>query len=399
MVKKQKIIIVSNNLATGGIQKALVNLLNEIKNQYDITLFLFSDRGDYKNKIPSQLKVIKANSYLRLLGISQRESRKSGIFYYFLRAILVLWSRVINNKWPIRFLLLTDSKLKKYDIAISYVHSSPDKVFYGGCNEFVLNNIDASIKCAFIHCDYLNYGGNTNKNKKLYKQFDRILTVSEGCKSHFNKAIPELINKTYTVRNCHNHLEIIEKANTKSIHYDSRKFNIVTVARLTEEKGLVRTIDVINQLIKMGYKICWHLIGDGSQRNDIKTIITNYGLDENIVLHGNQKNPYKFMVNADLFLLTSYHEAAPMVFEEAKCIGLPILTTNTISAIEMVEQSNAGWTCENSLDGIKEKLQYILDNRNELSRIKENLKSQNLNNELAIEQLNYVLNGEKANDY
>ena len=31
MVRKQKVIIVSNNLATGGIQKALINLLNEIK--------------------------------------------------------------------------------------------------------------------------------------------------------------------------------------------------------------------------------------------------------------------------------------------------------------------------------------------------------------------------------
>jgi len=394
MVRKQKVIIVSNNLATGGIQKALINLLNEIKDQYDITLFLFSDCGDYQHKIPDTLKVIKANSYLKLLGISQKESKKLGMFHYILRAMLVLWTRIFNNNLPIRFLLLTEAKLKKYDIAISYVHSPPDKVFYGGCNEFVLTKIEASRKCAFIHCDFLNFGGNTKKNKKIYKQFNCIATVSEGCKSQFIKAIPELINKTYTVRNCHDYVDIIREAHTIPIQYDSEIFNIVTVARLSEEKGIIRAIDIINQLVKLGYKICWHLIGDGSQRNKIENIIANYGLEGNVVLYGNQKNPYKFMVNADLFLLPSYHEAAPMVFDEAKCIGLPILTTNTTSAIEIVEKYNAGWTCENSLDGIKEKLKYTLDNRNELNQIKENLKNQKYNNELALKQFKYVLNGE-----
>lgn len=394
MVRKQKVIIVCNNLATGGIQKALINLLNEINNQYDITLFLFSDCGDYRDKIPNTLKVIRANSYLKLLGISQRESKKVGMFHYILRAILVVWTRIFNNSLPIRFLLLTEAKLKDYDIAISYVHSSPDKVFYGGCNEFVLTKIDASKKCAFIHSDFLNFGGNTEKNKKIYKEFNCVATVSEGCKSQFIKAIPELINKTYTVRNCHDYIDIIREAYNTPIEYDSEIFNIVTVARLSEEKGIIRTIDIINQLVKSGYKVCWHLIGDGSQRNKIENIITDYGLEGKIVLYGNQKNPYKYMLNADLFLLPSYHEAAPMVFDEAMCIGLPILTTRTISAIEMIEKQNAGWVCENSLEGIKEKICYIIDNRKELCRIKNNLKRQNFNNEKAIEQLNNVLIGD-----
>lgn len=394
MVKKQKVIIVSNNLATGGIQKALINLLQEIKDQYEITLFLFSDYGENQNKIPESLKVIKANSYLKLLGISQKESKKMGMFYYILRALLVLWTRIFNNNLPIRFLLSTESNLKKYDIAISYVHSSPDKLFYGGCNEFVLTKIEASRKCAFIHCDFLNFGGNTKKNKKMYKQFNRIITVSEGCKTNFLKALPELENITYTVRNCHEYTGIIKSAYNTPVQYDSRYFNIVTVARLSEEKGIIRAIDVINQLVKLGYKICWHLIGEGSQREKIESVITNNGLEGNVVLYGNQQNPYKFMLNADLFLLPSYHEAAPMVFDEAKCLGLPILTTNTTSATEIVETGNAGWTCENSSDGIKVRLKYILDNRNELSKIKNNLKKQNFNNEQAIKQFNDVLNGD-----
>lgn len=398
MIKKQKIIIISNNLATGGIQKALVNLLNELRNQYEITLFLFSDSGDYKNRTPNHLNIIKANSFLRLLGISQKESKNLGVLHYVLRAILVFWTRIFNNSLPIRFLLLTQAKLKKYDIAISFVHSPPDKEFYGGCNEFVLQRVDASRKCAFIHCDFLNYGGNSEKNRRIYNQFDCIATVSEGCKNHFLKALPELRNKTYTVQNCHDYLDILQKANSSPIQYESESFNIVTIARLSEEKGIVRTIKVINHLVNKGYKIRWHLIGEGIERNKIEESITEYRLEENIILYGNQKNPYKFMVNADLFLLPSFHEAAPMVFEEAKCVGLPILTTRTTSASEMVENTNSGWTCHNSSDGIKETLKYILDNRDEHSKIKENLKNKMFTNELALKQFNIMINGEDTNE-
>jgi hypothetical protein len=50
---KKKLLIVNNNLETGGIQKALINLLHELdkKKKYDIDLFLFSNTGEYRSGI------------------------------------------------------------------------------------------------------------------------------------------------------------------------------------------------------------------------------------------------------------------------------------------------------------------------------------------------------------
>lgn len=398
MNRKKRLIIVSNNLATGGIQKALVNFLKEIADKYDVTLFIYSYSGKYIFELPAEINIIKANAFLKLLAVSQAEAKKEGRFLCLLRALLVVWTRMFTNRLPLSLLLFTEKRLKGYDAAISYVQSPDSRSFYGGCNEFVLKKIDAVKKIAYIHCDYLQYGGNTPRNKKLYSQFDHIIAVSEGCRKQFLQAIPSLSSTTYSVKNSVDFIDVQKKTDCAPVPYDRGNFTIITVARLSEEKGIIRTIDVIEELVEKGYEICWHLIGDGRQRKDIEERIFSKSLEGQILLHGEQENPYRYMKNADLFLLPSYHEAAPMVIEEAKCIGLPILTTNTISAIEMVEQCRAGWVCQNSTAGIKEGLEYILRNREELQHIREGLKKQRFFQESIFAQLDAVINGEHANE-
>ena len=49
-----------------------------------------------------------------------------------------------------------------------------------------------------------------------------------------------------------------------------------------------------------------------------------------------------------------------MVIGEAACLGTPILTTETSSAREMVEQPGLGWVCENTVEGIRTGLEELL---------------------------------------
>ena len=66
---------------------------------------------------------------------------------------------------------------------------------------------------------------------------------------------------------------------------------------------------------------------------------------------GEQSDPYQFLAQADWLLAPSFHEAAPMVFDEAKLMGIKVITTNTTSAEEMIGCEH-GVVCENSTDGI-----------------------------------------------
>jgi glycosyltransferase involved in cell wall biosynthesis len=391
VISKKKILIVSNNFATGGVQKALINLLNEIKDLYDITIYIFSNSGEYKNCIPEQVKIIEGSPFLRILGLSQEQVKEESYFLYFVRGLCILFTKLFSNHLPISILVKSQQKLSGFDVAISYLQTYKNKILGGGCNKFVLCRVAAKQKITFLHCDFLNYGGNTSLNRKIYQYFDKIAAVSEGCLHSFIKAIPSLKAKTYCVYNCHNFSEYISIAEDRPVEYVKDCLNIVTVARLSHDKGIPRTVKVINRIIKQGYKLRWHIVGEGIEKREIEKEINTCNLGEYIILHGNQENPYRFMKNADAFLLPSYNEAAPLVFGEAKCLGIPVITTNTSSAIEMVEEGKEGFVCENSEYGLYEILKKVVNNPEELSKCRDYLRKQQYTNEKALWQFRNLI--------
>lgn len=121
-------------------------------------------------------------------------------------------------------------------------------------------------------------------------------------------------------------------------------------------------LPILKNLIIDGFNLRWHIIGGDINTAPIEfqNLMKEYNLEEYIIFHGNQNNPYRFMRNADLLLIPSYHEAAPMVYEEARCLNLPILTTRTLSADELVSSNEIGMVCENSDDAIESALRNVL---------------------------------------
>src|SRR5690606_9194428 len=102
-----------------------------------------------------------------------------------------------------------------------------------------------------------------------------IATVSEGCRNNFLKNLSHLSDKTYVVRNCNNFNEILKKSNDTPIYYrNDGIFNIITVARLSNEKGLLPVIKVIKDLVNKNYNVKWHLIGQGPLEGEIKEMIS-----------------------------------------------------------------------------------------------------------------------------
>ncbi|WP_158555783.1 glycosyltransferase [Peribacillus glennii] len=389
--EKKKVLFVNNNLVAGGVQRSLVNLIHQIKDEYEITLFVFNCSGDYAKLIPPEVKVIEASPFLKLLGMSQAQTKKMGIIFYVARAACALYTKIFSNHFPLSFLVSTQKKLSGFDVAISFLHNENEKILYGGCNEFVLKRVKAKQRITFIHCDILNNGTNTARNRSIYKYFDKIAAVSEGCRRNFIKAVPELEEKTYCVYNCHNFSEYYDKSIINPIEYPLDCLNIVTVARLSPEKGIIRGISIIKRLIKENYRIRWHIIGGGPQRSEIEKEILNNNLSEHIILYGNQENPYRYIKNADVFLLPSIHEAAPMVFEEAKFLGVPIITTNTISAREMIREGKEGIVSGNNEEELYNSLRRVVDQPAILQKYKEYLRIQNFSNETAIKQFSNLI--------
>lgn len=360
---KKKILIANNELHIGGIQKSLLNLLDEIKDKYDVTLFLASDSGTLKNCIPDSVHVIYGNFFTRILGLSQAEAKKKGILCILLRTLCVIISRIISAGAVFGFLSRLQRIDGEYDAAVSYMQNSGKKIFYGGICELVLNSVRSDLKIAFIHCDFKNYEGNNPYNRKLCRRFDRIACVSESVRRRFLEVMPDMSEKSYCVHNCYDLDMMRALAEKEAAPHTDGAINIFTAARVSPEKGILRMIPIFAQIQSQVPEFIWRIAGGGADFNTAANMIKQYGLTDKIMLLGETENPYPYFKTADIILVPSYHEAAPMVFGEAEFFGTPVFTTETTSAHELVSDKGIGWVCKNTDSDITQKLTEVLNNR------------------------------------
>ena len=387
----KKVLIVNNNMKIGGVQKSLYNLLWSVSDQYEITLFLFAPVGEYMSDLPEQVQVLSCDSLFRYLGVGQRECAKD-LRDRLTRGLLACICKLLGRRAVMPLLLRSQKQLAAhYDCAISYLHNGDPHHFYGGVNEFVLEKTDATQKVAFLHCDYLQCGANCEENNKAYRAFDLIAACSDGCRRSFVQALPELAQKCVTVPNFHRYGKIRELSQQTPYCYPAGALHVVMVGRLAHEKGIDRALRALACVRGQGIAAILHLVGSGPKEQELRALAQSLSLADAVFFHGSQSNPYRFMRNADLLLMTSFHEAAPMVIDEACCLGLPVLSTATTSTQEMILRRGCGWVCGQSQDSINSTLEEILRGRSARERVRSQIQGMDIDNKQAMSQLEKLI--------
>lgn len=281
--------------------------------------------------------------------------------------------------------MFTQKKIKKqYDVAISY-----QALDYNSC-AVVLKKVKAKKKIAFFHCDFSKFKLSKSHLRNVLK-YDKIICVSKSCAEMCAKCYPQLKDKVDYLYNPIDCDEILIKSQENlRLKKIEDKVNIITVARLSEEKGILRALGVCKKLIESGSdNFCWHILGDGIERIAIEKYIEENKMQSHVILYGNQKNPYPFIKQADLFLLCSYHEAAPVVFAESMMLSTPILTTNVISSTELV--GNKGFICGNNESDMYNALEDLLRNPIKIQEKREKLKDYKYNNKKIKEKFDQII--------
>lgn len=362
----KRILFIVNNFKTGGIQKSLVELLQLISDRYDVSVYASDFTGQFTNQVPENIKVIPSSRFAKMLEYPRWEYRKvGGLFNYIIKLILGWLTSKVGKKRTARFYCRLLGKLPgDYDWAISYSQPIDDHSFHNLENEIALYCTRAKRRATFVHCDYAEYGGNTDYNHTLYSQFDAIAAVSKSVANRFVSVLPDLTDKVSVVYNACNAKSIQEQSELNPISYNRTCF--VSVCRLSPVKGLFRCVEIFEQLKDEGFCFEWHIIGGGDNTylNDMFTSIKICNLENIVFLEGEQINPYRFMKNADYLFLPSFHEAAPMVFNEAFSLGLRVITTETLSARELVESRSIGIVCKNDVNSIYTALKNALRSSN-----------------------------------
>ena len=162
-------------------------------------------------------------------------------------------------------------------------------------------------------------------------------------------------------------------------------------ARISHEKGIDRAIEVCKRLKAEGYDFTYHVVGGGGNYDELLADVQQSGLSDTIFLHGYDSNPYKYLKNADLFLLPSRNEAAGLVIDEARCLGVPVLSTRTVAAEETIAQHNCGWVCDNSDEGLYSGVKGLLDNFESVIEKSAMLREMQADNSIPIRQFHAML--------
>jgi glycosyltransferase involved in cell wall biosynthesis len=127
-------------------------------------------------------------------------------------------------------------------------------------------------------------------------------------------------------------------------------YQILSVARLVEKKGLPTVLSALRHLLDQGYSLHYTLIGDGEERRSILNQIHALGLEAICTCLGTQ--PHQRVIDeyrkADLFVLgcevarNGDRDGIPNVFLESMAMGVPVLATRVSAIPELVEEGRTG---------------------------------------------------------
>jgi glycosyltransferase involved in cell wall biosynthesis len=207
--------------------------------------------------------------------------------------------------------------------------------------------------------------------------------VSENAKLIFDEKFPQYSNKTNTFNN------IVSKSNLEQLASEGETFSdnyeglkILTLGRLSIEKGQQMIPDIVYKLKLEGLKFRWYIIGNGNLFNDLKAQIKQLNIDNELVLLGSKLNPYCYVKNCDLYVQTSFHEGYCLTVHEAKIFDKPVVVTNVASASNLIVNNKDGLIVPISSAGIYKGLRTLLLDTERRTAFAQNLIAKETVNEI-----------------
>ncbi len=146
-------------------------------------------------------------------------------------------------------------------------------------------------------------------------------------------------------------------------------FEIMALGRLVYQKGFDLLLEAIHQVLSQSPQSLFHvtIIGEGPERIGLQRQITQLGLKDVVRLVGVKENPYPYLKQADLFVLSSRWEGFPNALAEAMILGVPCVSTQCPSGPdEMIVSGINGYLVQpNQSEALAEGIRYALAHKDQ----------------------------------
>lgn len=337
MRNKIKVLFIIPSLRGGGAERTLINILKNIDYLvFNIHLVVIDNNGFYCKKVPDKVKLIPLFSNTKLVRVLAYFHKKTN------------FNKIIVN----RFLKKIDHN---YDTGISFLDSNFTDLL------FKIPKVSKTI--SWVHSSY-----KTNQNfyrfyekdsyrKKLierrYSKLDTIVFVSDDAKTEFEEIFGAFQNMP-VIYNFMDEKNIELKAKSFEVQKEPNIIKFIAVGSLLPVKNYDLLISSAAKLKELGVKFKIDIFGKGYLLKSLTDLIKNHDLENFVELKGFVSNPYPYIKNADVFIMTSQTEAMPMALCEAMILGKPVLVTNCSGCREVVNYGEFGLMSNQNSEDIAE---------------------------------------------
>ena len=287
----KKVLLLVPSLGIGGQEKIAINTVKCLKAKYDVRLAVFQKRDiEYEYPcevvdldIPTQKgKIAKIrNQIKRMIKVARLRSR--------LNIDVVISFGSTANITNIGSGVISKGK------TISAIHGFAE--------------VEASLAL-----------------KLILKCSDKVICIAKAMQDKLLSLYPNAKN-TVVIENGYEIEQITTKAN-EDIPAELPHPLIVAMGRLETVKGFDRLIKAFAQARKSYPGMNLAILGKGSLKESLEGLAQAEGVADAVVFMGHQQNPYRFLKEADLFVLSSRNEGFPNALIEALSCGCPIVSVD-----------------------------------------------------------------------
>lgn len=300
-----KLLFILPSLGNGGAEMHALRLANQLsKLDHEISIAVFRKGGSYEKQLDPSVELIGLSKGIRSSTLAMLASLK-----------------------PLTNLLKTHS----FDCALSYVTNANAAHYWAHCR--------SGKRIPMVAC-IQNHFASASKNASLLERLvvfplayrgilssDRVIFLTEGVRRGFIELSENPLPPNLVINNIGFDPDVKHRAAAPSPLLKANCFNLIACGRLHPQKDYPTLFKAV-ALIPDSEPIHLSILGKGSLGAELKSLAEELGIVERVTFLGFQDNPYAYVAQADLFVLSSQWEGFGNVIVEAMACSTPVLSTD-----------------------------------------------------------------------
>lgn len=381
----------------GGIEKAAVSILRALPYDiFDVTLILDHKWGPFLNLVPTDVRVVELvtdKAYRLHTKMGDKKWLLYSLSHGYIKDFLQMLSYAVKGQ----FLSFEQKKILRAKLlskGISFIDEHFDFIFAYSNKEqlyYAVNYYNADNCITWLHREVDLKREDIRYYLPLYEKCSKIYGVSQKVVDSFVKTCPSVANITETYYNLIDKKIGVKLADEYSVKHPNDKFWFLTVGRLTTQKGIDIIPEIALRVKNRGISFAWSIIGDGPLMPELRKKVSEYHLEDCVLIEGEKSNPYPYFKSCDVYLQPSRYEGYCITVAEARMFAKPIVATDFAGASEQLEDGKCGCIVKFGIDSFADGvIKVSMDNTLRMQYV-EGLKQQRIDTTDTISTIiNYI---------